>query len=63
MAARDEGTKSLELRAALSLARLYRTHQRKREARDVLAPIYAWFTEGFATRDLVQAKDLLDQLP
>jgi tetratricopeptide (TPR) repeat protein len=62
MAARDEGTKSLELRAALSLARLYRAHHREREARDVLAPIYAWFTEGFATGDLVQAKDLLDQL-
>ena len=62
MAARDEGTKSLELRAALSLARLYRAHQREREARDVLSPIYAWFTEGFATRDLVEAKDLLDQL-
>ena len=46
MAARDEGTKSLELRAALSLARLYRAHQREREARDVLSPIYAWFTEG-----------------
>jgi predicted ATPase len=63
MAARDEGTKSLELRAALSLARLYRAHQREREAHDVLSPIYAWFTEGFFTRDLVEAKDLLDQLP
>ena len=62
MAARDEGTKSLELRAALSLARLHRAHQRDREARDVLFPIYAWFPEGFATRDLVEAKDLLDQL-
>jgi predicted ATPase len=62
MAAREEGTKSLELRAALSAARLYRAHQREREARDVLAPVYAWFTEGFATRDLVEAKDLLDQL-
>jgi hypothetical protein len=48
--------------AALSLARLYRAHQREREARDVLSPIYAWFTEGFTTRDLVEAKDLLDQL-
>jgi predicted ATPase len=62
LAARDEGTKSLELRAALSLARLYRAHQREKEARDVLSPIYAWFTEGFTTRDLVEAKDLLDQL-
>jgi predicted ATPase len=62
MAAREEGTKSLELRAAFSLARLYRAHQREREAREVLLPIYAWFTEGLATRDLVEAKDLLDQL-
>lgn len=60
--ARDEGTKSLELRAALSLARLYLGHKRESEARDVLYPVYAWFTEGFATRDLVEAKELLRQL-
>ena len=62
MAARDKSTKSLELRAALSLARLYRAHAREREARDVLSPVYAWFTEGFSTRDLIEAKGLLDQL-
>jgi predicted ATPase len=61
-AARDEGTKSLELRAALSLARLYCAHKREREAREILSPTYAWFTEGFTTRDLVEAKELLDQL-
>jgi predicted ATPase len=60
--ARDEGTKSLELRAALSLARLYRAQGRDGEAREVLSPVYAWFTEGLDTRDLVDAKELLDQL-
>ena len=60
--ARDEGTKSLELRAALSLARLYHNRGRDREARDLLGPVYAWFTEGLDTRDLLDAKDLLDRL-
>ena len=59
--ARDEGTKSLELRAALSLARLYHNHGSDGEACDLLAPVYAWFTEGLDTRDLVEAKELLDQ--
>ncbi|APO74521.1 adenylate/guanylate cyclase protein [Rhizobium etli 8C-3] len=59
--ARDEGTKSLELRAALSLARLYSNRGGDREALDLLAPVYAWFTEGLDTRDLVEAKRLLDQ--
>jgi class 3 adenylate cyclase/predicted ATPase len=59
--ARDEGTKSLELRAALSLARLYHARNRDGEARDLLAPVYAWFTEGLDTRDLVEAKELLDK--
>ena len=58
--ARDEGTKSLELRAALSLARLYRDRGSDGEARDLLAPVYAWFTEGLDTRDLVDAKEFLD---
>ena len=62
MRARDEGTKSLELRAALSLARLYYNRGRNKEARDLLAPVYAWFTEGLDTRDLVEANELLDQL-
>ena len=61
-AARDDGTKSPELRVALSLARLYRAQGRDGEARDLLSPVYAWFTEGLDTRDLVDAKELLDQL-
>ncbi len=60
--ARDEGTKSLELRAALSLARLYYNRGSDEKARDLLAPVYAWFTEGLDTRDLVEAKELVDQL-
>lgn len=59
--ARDEGTKSLELRAALSLARLYYNRASDEEARALLAPIYAWFSEGLDTRDLVEAKELLDR--
>ncbi|SJM30521.1 adenylate/guanylate cyclase domain-containing protein [Mesorhizobium delmotii] len=59
--ARDEGTKSLKLRAALSLARRYHARDRDGEARDLLTPVYAWFTEGLDTRDLVEAKELLDQ--
>lgn len=58
---RDEGTKSLELRAALSLARLRRDRGNDGEARDLLAPIYAWFTEGLDTRDLVDAKEFLNR--
>jgi predicted ATPase len=60
--ARDEGTKSLELRAAISLAQLYWAQDRNEEARGVLSPVYAWFTEGSDTRDLVDAKELLDRL-
>jgi tetratricopeptide (TPR) repeat protein len=60
--AREEGTKSLELRAVVSLAQLYRDHGRVREARGLLGPLYAWFTEGLGTRDLLDAKDLLDRL-
>jgi predicted ATPase len=60
--ARAQEAKSFELRAATSLARLWQ-HQRKRaEARALLAPVYAWFTEGFDTGDLVEAKTLLDEL-
>jgi predicted ATPase/class 3 adenylate cyclase len=54
--------RSLELRAATSLARLWRDQGRRSEARDLLAPLYGWFTEGFATPDLIQAKELLDAL-
>jgi len=51
------------LRAATSLARLWRDQGRRDEARTLLAPIYDWFTEGFDTRDLKEAKALLDALP
>ena len=60
--ARTEGTKSTELRAATSLARLYVDEGRGKEGRRLLAPIYAWFTEGFETGDLVDARALLDHL-
>ncbi|NRP74693.1 hypothetical protein ILFOPFJJ_05615 [Ensifer psoraleae] len=60
--ARAEGARSTELRAATSLASLYLDQGRNDEARDLLGPIYAWFTEGFDTGDLVDAKALLDCL-
>jgi predicted ATPase len=60
--AEEQEAKLWELRAAASLARLRRDQGRGAEARDLLAPIYGWFTEGFATQDLREAKALLDQL-
>jgi predicted ATPase len=54
---------SLELRAAMSLARLWREQNRIREARELLASVYARFTEGFETADLVEARSLLDEIP
>jgi predicted ATPase len=60
--AREQKAKSWELRAATSLARLWRDQGKRRQARDVLAPIYGWFTEGFDTLDVKQAKALLDAL-
>jgi class 3 adenylate cyclase/predicted ATPase len=54
--------KSLELRAATSLAQLWRTQGRRTEAHDLLAPVYGWFTEGFETADLKDARALLDEL-
>ena len=51
-----------ELRAAANLARLWRDQGRRAAARDLHAPLYGWFTEGFATRDLKKAKALLDEL-
>jgi predicted ATPase len=59
--AREQEAKLWELRAAASLARLWRD-QGRRIARDLLAPVYGWFTEGFATPDLKEAKALLDEL-
>jgi predicted ATPase len=61
-AAAQSGAKALELRAATSLARLWNNQGRRAEARQVLAPIYGWFTEGFDTKDLEDAKQLLDDL-
>jgi predicted ATPase len=60
--ARSQQAKSLELRAATSLARLWRDQGRSAEAHDLLAPVYSWFTEGFDTADLKDAKALLDEL-
>jgi predicted ATPase len=60
--ARAQQAKSWELRAAMSLARLRRDQGKQDEARDLLAPVYGWFSEGFDTRDLKEAKSLLDGL-
>jgi predicted ATPase len=60
--ARQQQAKSWELRAAMSLARLWRDRDNVREARELLAPVYGWFTEGFDTRDLKEAKALLEDL-
>jgi class 3 adenylate cyclase/predicted ATPase len=60
--ARRREAKSWELRAAMSMARLWRDQGKRDEARELLAPVYGWFTEGFDTLDLQQAKALLDEL-
>jgi len=60
--ARTQQAKSWELRAAMSMARLWRDQGKRNEARDLLAPVYGWFTEGFDTLDLKEAKILLDTL-
>ncbi len=60
--ARAQQAKSWELRAATSLARLWRDEGKRQQARDLLAPVYGWFTEGFDTLDLKEAKALLDEL-
>ena len=60
--ARSQQAKSWELRAAMSMARLWRDQGKRDEARDLLAPVYGWFTEGFDTLDLKDARALLDEL-
>jgi|SRR6516162_9372979 predicted ATPase len=60
--ARAQQAKSFELRAAMSMARLLRDKGKRDEARQLLASVYGWFTEGFDTLDLKQAKALLDEL-
>jgi class 3 adenylate cyclase/predicted ATPase len=60
--AREQQAKSWELRAAMSMARLWRDQGKRQEAHDLLAPVYGWFTEGFDTLDLKEAKALLEQL-
>ena len=62
MVARQQQAKSFELRAAMSLARLWRDQGKVQQARELLAPVYGWFTEGFNTRDLKEAKVLLEAL-
>ncbi len=58
----DDGKLTLELRAAMSLARLWCSQGKPQQARELLAPVYGWFTEGFDTLDLKEAKALLDAL-
>jgi predicted ATPase len=58
----DQRAKSWELRTAMSMARLWRDQGKPQQARELLAPVYGWFTEGFDTRDLKDAKALLEQL-
>jgi predicted ATPase len=60
--AQAQQAKSLELRAARDLGRLWGEQGRRTEARDLVAAVYSWFTEGFDTADLKEAKALLDQL-
>jgi predicted ATPase len=60
--ARRQQARSYELRAAISLSRLWQQQNKRREAYDLLAPVYNWFTEGFDTADLQEAKALLDAL-
>ncbi len=60
--ARQQQARSWELRAAMSMAKLWRDQGQRDKARDLLAPVYGWFTEGFDTLDLKDAKALLDDL-
>jgi len=60
--ARRQQARALELRAAMSCARLWQQQGQRTEARALLAPLYGWFTEGFDTADLREAKALLEEL-
>jgi predicted ATPase len=60
--AQNQQAKSLELRTTTSVARLWQQQGKRQEAHDLLAPVYGWFTEGFDTADLKDAKALLDEL-
>jgi predicted ATPase len=60
--ARAQQAKSWELRAAMSMARLWRDQGKRQQARKLLAPVYGWFTEGFGTLDLKEAEALLEDL-
>jgi predicted ATPase len=60
--AREQKAKSWELRTAMSMARLWRDQRKPQQARELLAPVYGWFTEGFDTLDLKEAKALLEEL-
>jgi predicted ATPase len=60
--ARRQNAKLWELRAAMSMARLWRDQGKRSEARELLAPVFGWFTEGFETHDLKEAKALLAEL-
>jgi predicted ATPase len=60
--ARRQQVKSWELRAAISLARLWQSQGKRQEALDLLTPVYSWFTEGFDTADLKDAQALLMEL-
>ena len=60
--AHEQQAKSWELRTSVSLARLWQSQDKHKEAHDLLAPVYDWFTEGFDTHDLKEAKALLEEL-
>jgi predicted ATPase len=60
--ARSQQTRAFELRAAMGMARFWRDQSKVQQARELLAPVYGWFTEGFDTRDLKEAKALLEEL-
>jgi predicted ATPase len=59
--AKHQSAKTFELRAATSMARLWCDQGKRKQARELLAPVYGWFTEGFDTRDLKEAKALLEE--